>query len=234
MDNGIPIFPMGVIQIYNNPNPPVYKSDFKFTGQGGNNPNTTQFGDELPNIVNRPEMNELKTWFESCVKDYLDNVMTIAYDEFWIHESWINEAHPGSSQNMHNHGNSIISGVYYFDSHPNQPPLNFEKVAFNTDPFMSLRKHYNRANPNFTNQLSFPCTKGSLIMFNSYLYHGFGKNTTDHKRVSLAFNILANLSDRDHYKLKFEKEERFFNNETSEYQIQGSTSDSAIARKMSK
>ena len=119
-------------------------------------------------------------------------------------------------------------------AYPNQPPLTFEKVAFNTDPFMSLRKHYNRANPNFTNQLAFPCTKGSLIMFNSYLYHGFGKNNTDHKRVSLAFNILANLSDRDHYKLKFEKEERFFNNETAEYEVQGTNSDSTIARKMSK
>ena len=89
-------------------------------------------------------------------------------------------------------------------------------------------------NPNFTNQLAFPCTKGSLIMCNSYLYHGFGKNNTDHKRVSLAFNILANLSDRDHYKLKFKKEERFFNNETAEYEVQGTNSDSTIARKMSK
>ena len=34
-------------------------------------------------------------------------------------------------------------------------------------------------------------------MFNSYLYHGFAKNNTEHTRVSLAFNILANLSDRE-------------------------------------
>ena len=92
MNGGIPIFPLGVIKIYNNPNPPVYKSDFKFVGQGGNNPNTTQFGDELPNIVEKPEMKDLKLWFEECTKDYLDNVMQIAYDEYWIHESWINEA----------------------------------------------------------------------------------------------------------------------------------------------
>ena len=79
-----------------------------------------------------------------------------------------------------------------------------------------------------------PCTKGSLIIFNSYLFHGFAPNKTTDPRVSLAFNILANLSDRDHYKLKFEKEERFFNNETAEYEVQGTTSDSTIARKMSK
>tara|TARA_B100000424_G_scaffold166072_1_gene127527 strand:- start:1988 stop:2692 length:705 start_codon:yes stop_codon:yes gene_type:complete len=234
MNGGIPIFPLGVIKIYNNPNPPVYKSDFKFVGQGGNNPNTTQFGDELPNIVEKPEMKDLKVWFEECTKDYLDNVMQIAYDEYWIHESWINEAKPGSHQNTHNHGNSIISGVYYFESVPEHPPLVFEKVAFNTDPFMSLRKHYNRGNPNFQNQLAFPCTKGSLIMFNSYLYHGFAKNNTEHTRVSLAFNILANLSDRDHYKLNFKKEERFFNREQAEYSVQSNNAEGEITRSMSK
>ena len=31
-------------------------------------------------------MKDLKLWFEECTKDYLDNVMQIAYDEYWIHE----------------------------------------------------------------------------------------------------------------------------------------------------
>ena len=48
--NGAFQYSLGVIKIYNNPNPPVYKSDFKFVKFVENNPNTTQFGDELPNI----------------------------------------------------------------------------------------------------------------------------------------------------------------------------------------
>ena len=47
-------------------------------------------------------------------------------------------------------------------------------------------------------------------------------------------DLMGVLYDRDHYKLKFEKEERFFNNETAEYEVQGTNSDSTIARKMSK
>ena len=44
----------------------------------------------------------------------------------------------------------LLSVVYItLRSVPEHPPLVFEKVAFNTNSFMSLRKHYNRGNPNF-------------------------------------------------------------------------------------
>ena len=60
-------------------------------------------------------------------------------------------------------------------------------------------------NPNFTNRIAFPCTKGSLIIFNSYLFHGFGTNACQEPRISLAFNVLANLKDKKTYKLDFVK-----------------------------
>tara|TARA_Y100000992_G_C20993370_1_gene363008 strand:- start:151 stop:615 length:465 start_codon:yes stop_codon:yes gene_type:complete len=150
---------------------------------------------------------------------------------------------------MHNHSNSLISGVYYIDSVPEHPPLIFEKVAYNADPFISLRKHYNQANANFSNRLAMPCTKGSLIMFNSYLFHGFGQNKSTKPRVSLAFNVLANLSDRDTYKLDFVKKERWVDNHNTDYVVKsdgtegqnsinvklgGNTEDGTIRRRMSR
>ena len=82
----IPIFPAGVLKIYNNPNPPRIPSmeDFQFNQQAIANPETTQFLD-TPNIVDHDGLADLKVWFEECVKDYLDNVMTLDYREFWIH-----------------------------------------------------------------------------------------------------------------------------------------------------
>jgi len=177
----------------------------------------------------------LKVWFEECVKDYLDNVMTLDYREFWIHESWLNKAAPGSSQSMHNHGNSLISGVYYVSSTPQHPPLVFEKMPSNSDPFFSLRKHYSKANANFTNKLAMPCTQGSLIMFNSYLFHGFGQNVTDQSRVSLAFNVLANLTEKDAYRIDFVKNERWLNTEdATNYTVDTDGSSGSIQRRMSK
>ena len=71
-------------------------------------------------------------------------------------------------------------------------------------------------------------------MFNSYLFHGFGQNKSTKPRVSLAFNVLANLSDRDHYKLNFKKEERFFNREQAEYSVQSNNAEGEITRSTSK
>ena len=232
----IPVFPAGVLKIYNNPKPPVIPSmeEFKFNQQVISNPDTTQFL-EAPNIIDHDGLADLKVWLEECVKDYFDNVMTLDYRDFWIHESWLNKAEPGSSQSMHNHGNSLISGVYYVSSLKEHPPLVFEKMPSNSDPFFSLRKHYGKANANFTNKLAMPCTQGSLIMFNSYLFHGFGKNVTDQSRVSLAFNVLANLTEKDAYRIDFVKNERWLDTEdATNYSVDTDGSDGLIQRRMSK
>jgi ectoine hydroxylase-related dioxygenase (phytanoyl-CoA dioxygenase family) len=88
-----------------------------------------------------------------------------------------------------------------------------------------------------------------LIMFNSYMFHGFGQNKTTDPRVSLAFNVLANLSDRDTYKLDFVKKERWVDNHNADYVVKsdgtegtnsievkngGSVEDGTIRRRMSK
>ena len=94
----IPVFPAGVLKIYQNPNPPDIPSmdEFEFNQQAIANPDTTQFGNEMTNIIDHAGLSELKDWFYDCVQDYLDNVMTLDYREFWIHESWLNSAEPGS------------------------------------------------------------------------------------------------------------------------------------------
>ena len=46
MDNGIPIFPAGVVKIYQNPNPPIIPNvdNLNYVRQTDGNPDTTQFG----------------------------------------------------------------------------------------------------------------------------------------------------------------------------------------------
>ena len=57
--NGIPIFPAGVVKIYQNPNPPIIPNidNLNYVQQTDGNPDTTQFGSESSNIV---EIDELK------------------------------------------------------------------------------------------------------------------------------------------------------------------------------
>ena len=78
-NNGIPIFPAGVVKIYQNPNPPIISNiDNLNYVQQNDYPDTTQFGSESSNIVEIDELKELKVWFEDCIKDYFDNVMTLS------------------------------------------------------------------------------------------------------------------------------------------------------------
>ena len=80
-----------------------------------------------------------------------------------------------------------------------------------------------------------PAESGTLIMFNSYLYHGFGVNNTKEPRISLPFNVLANLSDRDSFKMDFVKQERWLNNDdAARYTVKGDVTTGGIERLMSK
>ena len=72
-------------------------------------------------------------------------------------------------------------------------------------------------------------------MFNSYLFHGFGQNVTNESRVSLAFNVLANLTERDSYRIDFVRNERWLNtDDAANYTVDTDGSDGSIERRMSK
>ena len=61
-----------------------------------------------------------------------------------------------------------------------------------------------------------------------------GLDITDESRISLAFNVLANLSERDAYKLDFVKNERWLDDAPVSYTVSTDGSDGKIGRRMSK
>ena len=63
---------------------------------------------------------------------------------------------------------------------------------------------------------------------------GLLKNVTDESRISLAFNVLANLSERDAYKLDFVKNERWLDDASVSYTVNTDGSNGKIDRRMSK
>ena len=53
------------------------------------------------------------------LSQYVNDVLFVdpAY-EFYITQSWLNFNEPGTTHHRHNHSNSLISGVYYIDTVP--------------------------------------------------------------------------------------------------------------------
>jgi uncharacterized protein (TIGR02466 family) len=206
---GVPLFPTGLVKQYHTPKPFMDNLDLskftfeKFKGQ------TKLRTEKFNNILLQPEFQEIRVWVENCAKDFLDNVLQMEYEEFFLTESWLNISGKGGYQKVHNHSNSIISGTLYLKSEENHPPLEFKKQKMEFEPFISLTEHYKKGNPNTANTLAFPCTQNSMFVFNSYLYHGHSASQIESERIGLAWNGLVNFveKDKDIYRIKFVKEE---------------------------
>jgi uncharacterized protein (TIGR02466 family) len=91
-----------------------------------------------------------------------------------------------ASNALHNHPNSILSGVYYL-----QTPENCGGITF-TDPRSASRM----LNPPLTEfnlwtlpKISYKPQAGSMLLFPSWLMHGVEPNLSDEARISMSFNI---------------------------------------------
>ena len=206
--SGIPLFPTGMVQLYEAPKSFMKTLDLskvtfeKFDGQ------TKLRTQKFNNILLHPEFEEVKAWIQEMAEDFLTHVLQIEYEEFFFTESWINISGKGGYQKVHNHSNSIISGTLYLKSEKGHPPLEFKKQKMEFEPFISLTEHYEKGNPNTASTLGFPCTEDSMIIFNSHLYHGHEANKLESERVGLSWNGLVNFveKDKDLYRIRFVKE----------------------------
>ena len=206
---GVPLFPAGMVKQYHTPKPFMNGLDLsrftfeKFKGQ------TKLRTEKFNNILLQPEFKDIRIWVEECARDYLDDVLQMEYEEFFLTESWLNISGKGGYQKIHNHSNSIISGTLYLKSEDKHPPLEFKKQKMEFEPFISLTEHYKKGNPNTASTLAFPCTQDTMLVFNSYLYHGHGASQVESERIGLAWNGLVNFveKDKDLYRIRFVKEE---------------------------
>ena len=205
---GVPLFPTGMVKQYHAPSHFLDTVDLtnvsfeKFSGQ------TKLRSEKFYNILLEPEFKEIHDFVKSSAKDFLDNVLELEYEEFFVTESWLNISGKGGYQKIHNHSNSIISGTLYLKSEEGHPPLNFRKQKMEFEPFISLTEHYKKGNPNTASTLSFPSTEDTMLVFNSHLYHGHDENQIKSERIGLAWNGLVNFieKDKDLYRLRFVKE----------------------------
>lgn len=150
-------------------------------------------------VLDLPFLWPLKKKIEKYILEYANCVLGLA-GEFAITQSWLSVKEPGQKHIMHSHGNSIVSGTFYFNNHEDAAGLTFMKSEIsNTYQLFPLR------NPNVNNQFSFTevtlkVENYMLCLFPSYLAHKVEDNKTEHTRYCLAFNAMPK------YALGFEKD----------------------------
>ena len=138
-------------------------------------------------ILNRKQFKNIKKFLDKHCKEYLDTVICTKNNiELYITQSWLNYTEADQYHHRHEHPNSVVSGVLYFDS-----DIKNDKILF------SHSRGYQQISPeidiekfNLWNSGTwfFPVETGNLFMFPSSTTHQVETKKGNNTRISLAFN----------------------------------------------
>ena len=111
---------------------------------------------------------------------------------FYLQNSWAVLHHPGDEAQLHSHGGSLISGVYYLKTDKNSGNLAFHKNPIHTNTFFpNIRFEYDEQDNVNTNNYIIDVGEDKIVMFPSHLEHSVDVNKSNNKRYSLAFNFFV-------------------------------------------
>lgn len=135
-------------------------------------------------VLDLPELADLKLIVENSLKEYFDTIYKPREGiEIYLTQSWVNYTQPGMSHHVHEHTNSIVSGVLYIQTYGNRDNIRFLRAKYKMIDITS--RELNEFNSRST-QMS--VSAKDLIFFPSDTVHQVGKVVDGTTRVSLAFN----------------------------------------------
>lgn len=138
-------------------------------------------------ILKRPEFKKINQFLKQQCQNYLDTVICPRNDlKLYITQSWLNYTKAGEFHHKHQHPNSAISGVLYFDA-----DINTDKIIFShPEPYRQLSPAIDPKKFNLFNSSTwfFMVQTGKLVMFPSSLTHQVENKKGSNTRISLAFN----------------------------------------------
>jgi uncharacterized protein (TIGR02466 family) len=91
-----------------------------------------------------------------------------------------------ASNSVHNHPNSILSGVYYLQAPENSGVISFYDPRSAAQMLMPPMTEFS---PWTLPKISYKPEAGTMLLFPSWLLHGVELNMSEEVRISLSFNI---------------------------------------------
>jgi len=137
-------------------------------------------------ILNRKEFKNIKKFLDKHCRNYLDTVICPKNNiELYITQSWLNYTEENQFHHRHKHPNSVVSGVFYFDS-----DIQKDKILFSKGGYQQIRPEIDKEKFNLWNSETwfFPVETGNLFMFPSSTTHQVETKKGNNTRISLAFN----------------------------------------------
>jgi uncharacterized protein (TIGR02466 family) len=131
------------------------------------------------NLIRDLKLKRLAKEIDYHLKEYCDE-MKVPCLKYKMN-SWFSKFESGSYAHIHNHGDSDISGVYYYKTNGEDGKFFFESP---NDHLTTSKMYKNRGV-----RWEYVPKCGKIILFPGWLKHGVETNNTDNTRISVSFNI---------------------------------------------
>ncbi len=152
---------------------------------------TSPWGDNVGTTFERNGKNDVVTFkldiFKSAIEAAVQSyATTIGYPQtnFKLIESWFNVCKKNQFQYDHTHSTARISGCYYYQTNEEDGKIRFA----NPNPIIHIGRF--PADELDIEAVTFTPKVGRILLFPGWLAHRVGVNTTDHDRISIAFNFI--------------------------------------------
>ena len=123
---------------------------------------------------------------------YLFEMLCFDPFEYYFVDSWFVRIAPGGESSMHDHPNSLFSGVVYIDIGDDGEGIKFKSSGFAPNNFGQMQYYLTHKKYNLYNSKwrDFYTKNGDIFLFPSSLMHQTLKNNTNNFRYSFSFNVL--------------------------------------------
>ena len=150
---------------------------------------TSGFSSVDQNVLTRSEFKHLRFEIENLLNNYLFGLLKFTEGRIAHTRSWINFHKYGHLAPVHNHTNSMYSGVYYFTAPEKGGKLFFQRpntdLTFVSSTIMPIIDEHNIYNSHTFGWLPKP---NDVFLFPSHLHHFTEPNLSNENRYCLAFN----------------------------------------------
>jgi uncharacterized protein (TIGR02466 family) len=142
-------------------------------------------------ILDQPILKPLRDEILREFNYYVNDVLQIdSQDLTWeLTTSWTTKSDPGDSSDVHNHRNSLISGVVYLETNPESGTITFNEFNNNRLFYQMIDLKFKSFNIYNSSLWGVPPENYMMIFFPSVLFHQVAKNMSNQVRHSLAFNF---------------------------------------------
>jgi len=134
-------------------------------------------------LLENPKYAKLKEVCLRYAQDYYTGIMKYSYP-LHITNSWLNVTQGNQEHMLHNHTNSIVSGILYLKTTDSVPLITFTS---NTPTFML---NIQRDEATIFNSMTWdlPVEDNCIVLFPSQCFHSVKRNLSTNERISIAFN----------------------------------------------